>query len=127
MTAFRPKNSSSVFTTPCKSVNNVSQPFASAIAMCRPYGMLWCCSICYPPVFPTLSFACLASLHGLDSEQLTPSTMTYHLRRIRLHGLIEGILHTHRYRLTSFGLRVALFFTRTYDHLLSAQTRRHSA
>jgi hypothetical protein len=44
--------------------------------------------------------------------------MTYHLRRLRLHGLIERIPRTHRYRLTSFGLRVALFFTRTYDHLL---------
>ena len=44
--------------------------------------------------------------------------MTYHLRRLRLHGLVERIPHTHRYRLTSFGLRVTLFFTRTYDHLL---------
>jgi hypothetical protein len=44
--------------------------------------------------------------------------VTYHLRRLRLHGLIERIPRTHRYRLTSFGLRVALFFTRTYDHLL---------
>jgi hypothetical protein len=60
----------------------------------------------------------LAPLLGLDSQQLTPGKMTYHLRRLRLHGLIERIPHTHRYRLTSFGLRVALFFTRTYDHLL---------
>jgi len=44
--------------------------------------------------------------------------MTYHLRRLRVHGLIERIPHSHRYRLTSFGLRVALFFTRAYDHLL---------
>ena len=44
--------------------------------------------------------------------------MTYHLRRLRLHGMIERIPHTHRYRLTDFGLRAALFFTRTYDHLL---------
>lgn len=30
--------------------------------------------------------------------------MTYQLRRLRLHGLIERIAKTHRYRLTSFGL-----------------------
>jgi DNA-binding HxlR family transcriptional regulator len=60
----------------------------------------------------------LAPLLGLNPEQLTPGKMTYHLRRLRLHGLVERIPHTHRYRLTSLGLRVTLFFTRTYDHLL---------
>jgi hypothetical protein len=54
----------------------------------------------------------------LPAEELTPGKMTYHLRRLRLHGLIERIPYSHRYRLTSFGLRVALFFTRAYDHLL---------
>lgn len=60
----------------------------------------------------------LAPLLGMQAEELTPGKMTYHLRRLRLHGLIERIPHSHRYRLTSFGLRVALFFTRAYDHLL---------
>jgi len=60
----------------------------------------------------------LASLLGLHAEELTPGKMTYHLRRLRLHGLIERIPHSHKYQLTSFGLRVALFFARTYDHLL---------
>lgn len=60
----------------------------------------------------------LAPLLGLPAEELTPGKMTYHLRRLRLHGFIERIPHSHRYRLTSFGLRVALFFTRAYDHLL---------
>lgn len=60
----------------------------------------------------------LAQLLGLAPDQLKPGTMTYQLRRLRLHGLIERIPHTHRYRLTDLGLRVALFFTRTYDHLL---------
>jgi len=46
--------------------------------------------------------------------------MMYHLRRLRLHGMIERIAHTHRYRLTVLGRRAALFFTRTYDHLLRA-------
>ena len=40
------------------------------------------------------------------------------LRRLRLHGLIERIPKTHRYRLTSFGLRVAVFCTRTYSRIL---------
>lgn len=60
----------------------------------------------------------LAPLLGITPEQLTRGRMTYQLRRLRLHGLIERIAHSHRYRLTRSGLRIALFFTRTYDHLL---------
>ena len=60
----------------------------------------------------------LAPLLGLTPDQIKPGAMTYHLRRLRLHGIIERIPHTHRYRLTDFGLRAALFFTRRYDHLL---------
>ena len=44
--------------------------------------------------------------------------MTYDLRRLRLHGMIERIPHSHRYQLTPEGLRVALFFSRTYTRLL---------
>jgi DNA-binding IclR family transcriptional regulator len=43
--------------------------------------------------------------------------MTYDLRRLRLHGLIERLPRTHRYQLTPAGLRTALFFTRTYARL----------
>jgi hypothetical protein len=60
----------------------------------------------------------LAHMLGLDPEKITQGRMTYDLRRLRLHGLIERIPKTHRYRLTSFGLRVALFFSRTYARLL---------
>ncbi|MGH9099809.1 MAG: hypothetical protein ACRDV8_06205 [Acidimicrobiales bacterium] len=49
---------------------------------------------------------------------MTAGRMTYDLRRLRLHGLIERVPHTHRYRVTPFGLRVAMFFTRTYARLL---------
>jgi len=35
----------------------------------------------------------------------------------RLHGLIERVPHTHRYRVPPFGLKVAMFFTRTYPRL----------
>ena len=44
--------------------------------------------------------------------------MTYQLRRLRLHGIIVRQPHSHRYLLTDFGLRVTLFFTRTYARLL---------
>jgi hypothetical protein len=44
--------------------------------------------------------------------------MTYDLRHFRLHGIIERIPHSHRYQLTAEGLRIALFFSRTYARLL---------
>jgi len=60
----------------------------------------------------------LARLLGLRPEQLTAGRMTYDLRRLRLHGLIERIKKTHRYRLTPSGLRVAVLFNRVYARLL---------
>ncbi len=60
----------------------------------------------------------LALLLDSDPSRLTQGRMTYDLRRLRLHGLIERIAGTHRYRVTDFGLRSALFFTRTYTRLL---------
>ncbi|HEX5938723.1 MAG TPA: hypothetical protein VFZ12_00010 [Dehalococcoidia bacterium] len=59
----------------------------------------------------------LAPLLGLAPSQLPPGRMTYDLRRLRLHGLIERLPRTHRYRLTQDGLHAALFFTRTYTRL----------
>lgn len=53
----------------------------------------------------------LAPLLGIGIENLTPGQMTYDLRRLRLHGLIERIPHTHRYRPTALGWRVAVFFS----------------
>jgi hypothetical protein len=47
--------------------------------------------------------------------------MTYDLRRLRLHNIIERIPHSHRYQLTPSGLRIALFFSRTYSRLLRPQ------
>ncbi len=44
--------------------------------------------------------------------------MTYDLRRSRLHGPIERIPHSHRYQTTAGGLKIALFFSRTYARLL---------
>jgi hypothetical protein len=44
--------------------------------------------------------------------------MTYNLRRLRLHGLIERLPATHRYQLTDHGLRTAMFYTRVYHRIL---------
>ena len=60
----------------------------------------------------------MAQLLGLPPGHFTQGKMTYDLRRLRLHGLIECIPKSHRYRVTDFGLRTALFITRTYNCLL---------
>jgi hypothetical protein len=60
----------------------------------------------------------LAQLLGLDPANYPIGRMTYDLRRLRLHGIIERIPHSHRYQLTADGLRIALFFSRTYARLL---------
>jgi hypothetical protein len=60
----------------------------------------------------------LMLLWGADATPITAGRMTYDLRRLRLHGLITRIPKTHRYRLTDFGLRAALFSTRSYARLI---------
>jgi hypothetical protein len=60
----------------------------------------------------------LAQLLGLDPANYPIGRMTYDLRRLRLHGILERIPHSHRYQLTPEGLRIALFFSRTYARLL---------
>jgi hypothetical protein len=59
-----------------------------------------------------------APLMGKSPDDMTPGQMTYHLRRLRLHGLIKRITGTHRYQVTRQGWRAALFFTRTYNRVL---------
>ncbi|HEX9072940.1 MAG TPA: hypothetical protein VF852_13420 [Pseudolabrys sp.] len=60
----------------------------------------------------------LASLLGVDPAHYSPGRMSYDLRRLRLHGLIRRIPKTNRYQLTAQGLKVAMFFSRTYARLL---------
>ena len=55
---------------------------------------------------------------GKKPESITPGQMTYHLRRLRLHGLIARIPKSHRYRLTNEGWRTIVFCTRSYQRLL---------
>lgn len=60
----------------------------------------------------------LAPLLGLAPEALAPGRITYELRRLRLHGLIERIPGRHRYRVSEAGLPQALFLTRVHSRLL---------
>src|SRR6202030_699653 len=60
----------------------------------------------------------LAALSGRDPQSITQGAITYQLRRLRLHGLIERLPNSFRYRVTAFGFRAALFFTRLYHRVL---------
>ena len=62
--------------------------------------------------------AVLAPLLGVAPDQLTAGQMTYHLRRLRLHGLIERLPRQHRYQVTPTGWRLGLFCTRAVNRLL---------
>ncbi|MDQ6782598.1 MAG: hypothetical protein M3063_03955 [Actinomycetota bacterium] len=57
----------------------------------------------------------VASLQGLDADDVSAGKMTYDLRRLRLHGLIERIPHTNRYRPTPLGWRTAWFYHHAYN------------
>jgi hypothetical protein len=59
-----------------------------------------------------------APLLGKTPQSITPGQMTYHLRRLRLHGLIARVPKSHRYRITDEGWRTILFCTRSYNRLL---------
>ncbi len=60
----------------------------------------------------------LAAALGKDPAHLTAGQLTYDLRRLRLHGLIERLPKTHRYNLTSFGFECAVVLLRAYARLL---------
>lgn len=60
----------------------------------------------------------MIQLTGIAREDYSAGRMTYDLRRLRLHGIIERVAHSHRYQVTEAGLRVAMFFSRTYIRLL---------
>jgi hypothetical protein len=62
--------------------------------------------------------AVLAPLLGLDPAHYPIGRMTYDLRRLRRHGIMERISPSHPYQLTPDGRRIALFFSRTYARLL---------
>jgi hypothetical protein len=55
---------------------------------------------------------CPAPLLGLNPEAMTSGQITYDLRRLRIHGLIQRIPHSFRYQVTLTGLRQARFLRR---------------
>jgi hypothetical protein len=55
---------------------------------------------------------------GLLGRDYTANQMTYDLRRLRVHGLIQRIPHTNTYTLTPDGTKVAVFYTKVHDRLL---------
>jgi hypothetical protein len=60
----------------------------------------------------------VAQLQGRDPKTYPAGAMTYDLRRLRLHGLIERIPRSHRYRITLTGAQVAMFYARLYSRAL---------
>lgn len=54
----------------------------------------------------------VAHLLGKMPDEITTNQMTYDLRRLRGHGIIEKVEGTHRYELTEEGLHLALFISR---------------
>lgn len=61
----------------------------------------------------------LAPQLGLAPEDMTSGQLSYDLRRLRIHGLIERIPGTFRYQLTPAGLQQATFLTRLTSRLLT--------
>jgi len=51
----------------------------------------------------------LAPLLGRPPSTISSGQMSYDLRRLRLHGIIERIPGSHRYQVTSNGRRPAMF------------------
>ncbi len=60
----------------------------------------------------------LEPLLGRDPATITSGQATYDLRRLRHHGFIQRIPHSHRYQVTTTGHRHALFLSRTHNRLL---------
>jgi hypothetical protein len=60
----------------------------------------------------------VAQLQARDPATYPAGSMTYDLRRLRLHRLIERVPHSHRYRITTAGARVAMFYARLYTRAL---------
>ncbi|MDQ3095593.1 MAG: hypothetical protein M3Q82_06495, partial [Actinomycetota bacterium] len=54
----------------------------------------------------------------LLDHTMSAGQLTYDPRRLRAHGLLTRLPHSHRYQVTDTGLHRALFLTRAHDRLL---------
>lgn len=59
----------------------------------------------------------VAALLGRELASYSAGSMTYDLRRLRLHGIIVRIDGTQRYSLTAAGVRAAFFYTTLHRQL----------
>jgi hypothetical protein len=55
---------------------------------------------------------------GLLGQDYSQNQMSYDLRRLRLHGLIQRLPHKNTYVLTPEGIRAAVFYTKLQNRLL---------
>jgi len=60
----------------------------------------------------------VAQLQTRQPRTYSAGSMTYDLRRLRLHSLIERVPRSHRYRITPTGAQVAMFSARLYTRAL---------
>jgi hypothetical protein len=58
---------------------------------------------------------------ALLGRTYSAAQMTYDLRRLRLKGLIHRLPGTHRYTATTYGLKVAFFYSKLYLRILRPQ------
>jgi hypothetical protein len=65
----------------------------------------------------------VAHLQRRDPSTYGAGAMTYDLRRVRLHGLIERVPLSHRYRVTPTGAQVAMFYARLYTRAVRPPAR----
>jgi hypothetical protein len=57
-------------------------------------------------------------VEALLGRPYTSAQMTYDLRRLRLKGVIHRIPKTHRYTTTTYGLKIAFFYSKLYLRIL---------
>src|SRR6266540_3916157 len=131
-----------VSANPSSSTDNEPPPYVSTPPPPKRYWPPWWSAACCPPGSPTATYedssphcsgecravgrgiltgfanrdlrGFLAPLLGTHPSTMTQGRMSYHLRRLRLHGLIERIPATHRYLVTDFGLAAAVFLSRAH-------------
>ena len=67
--------------------------------------------------FTNKTLRTLVAAH-LGHDNYSAGRMSYDLRRLRLHGLIERLPHSNTYVLTPDGIRVAVFYSKLQNRLL---------
>ena len=100
---------SPVITTTCTRVPGMRFPDPRVQAL-----LSACCALALRPAgFTSRDLRhLLAPQLGKDPGDMTGGQISYDLRRLRAHQIIERIPHSRTYQLTADGLSTALFFTR---------------